>query len=396
MQLAMINILRKIAPRFFISSYHYFLALAGAVFFLFPSRKLKVIGITGTSGKSTTVEMLSAMLEKGGFKTASMSSIRFKIGKDEEKNIFKMTMPGRFKIQRFLRKAVKADCKYAIIEVTSQGIEQFRHKFIFFDTAIFTNLTPEHIESHRGFENYKRAKAKLFYTTKNIHIINRDDPNSDFYWQIPALKKIGFSLKDAEGLLPQNLDLLGKFNAYNCLAATVAAMMQGVSLQICKKSIEEFKGIPGRMEILANKPFAVIVDYAHTPEQLRKVYSALKDQPKICVLGSCGGGRDKWKRPEMGKIAKEHCKKIIITNEDPYDEDPMEIISQVAEGAKREAEIILDRQEAIKRAIGLAKEGDVVIITGKGSESWMCVKNGKKIPWDDREIAKEALRDPTS
>jgi UDP-N-acetylmuramoyl-L-alanyl-D-glutamate--2,6-diaminopimelate ligase len=384
------NTIKKIAPLFIFSSYHYLLALAGAVFFLFPSRKLTVIGVTGTSGKSTTVEMLSLMLEKGGFKTASISSIGFRIGKNEEKNTLKMTMPGRFKIQRFLRKAVKAGCKFAVIEVTSQGIEQFRHKFIQFNSAIFTNLTPEHIESHGGFENYKKAKAKLFYATKNIHVINKDDPNSDYFWQIPAQKKIGFGLKDSENLLPESLDVLGKFNSYNCLAATSCAMVHGISLEICKKTIEEFKGLPGRMEILLTSPFKVIVDYAHTPEQLEKVYSSI-NEPKVCVLGSCGGGRDKWKRPEMGKIAKEYCKKIILTNEDPYDEDPLEIINQVAEGSGDKAEIVPDRKEAIKRALSLAEKGDAVIITGKGSEPWMCVKNGKKIPWDDREIVRREL-----
>ncbi len=384
----MINTLKKFTPPFIFSSYHYLLALAGAVFFFFPSRKLIVIGVTGTSGKSTTVEILSQILEKAGFKTASMSSIRFKIGKEEEENTLKMTMPGRFKIQHFLRKAVKANCKYVVIEVTSQGIEQFRHKFIRFDSAIFTNLTPEHIESHGGFENYKKAKAKLFYATKNIHVINKDDPNADYYWQILAKKKIGFSLKDSEKLLPK--DLSGEFNAYNCLAATTCALVYGVPLEICKKTIEEFKGLPGRMEILLTSPFKVIVDYAHTSEQLKKVYSSL-NEPKVCVLGSCGGGRDKWKRPEMGKIAKENCKKIVITNEDPYDEDPMEIINQVAEGAGSEAEIVPDRAEAIKRALGLAEKGDVVVITGKGSEPWMCVKDGKKIPWDDREIVREVI-----
>jgi UDP-N-acetylmuramoyl-L-alanyl-D-glutamate--2,6-diaminopimelate ligase len=146
------------------------------------------------------------------------------------------------------------------------------------------------------------------------------------------------------------------------------------------------------MEVVSESPIKVIVDYAHTPDQLEAVYKTFKDDKMICVLGSCGGGRDKWKRPVLGEIAKKYCKEIIITNEDPYDEDPMEIINQVAETAGTNAKKILDRKEAIKTAVGLAKPGDVVIITGKGSEPWMCLENGKKIPWDDRQIAREAIK----
>ncbi|MDP2909838.1 MAG: UDP-N-acetylmuramoyl-L-alanyl-D-glutamate--2,6-diaminopimelate ligase [bacterium] len=386
----MIKFLRKITPRFFIGSYHYILALIGAVFFFFPSEKLKVIGITGTSGKSTTVEMLAKILNDAGFKTASLSSIKFRVGEKEETNKLKMTMPGRFKIQSFLKKAVKENCRYAVIEVTSQGIEQFRHKFITFEAAVFTNLSPEHIESHGGFENYRRAKAKLFRSVKNIHVIKRDDPCSDYFWQIPAKIKIGYGLAEENGILPKT-ELSGHFNQYNMLAAAKTAIAFGVDSETCQKSLENFKTIPGRMEIITENPFTVVIDYAHTPEQLKQVYSSFKDKNKICVLGSCGGGRDKWKRPEIGKIAKEFCQKIIITNEDPYDEDPMEIIRQVAEGTEGKAQIILDRKEAIKKALEMATPGDAVIITGKGSECWMCVENGKKIPWDDREIAKEEL-----
>ncbi len=156
--------------------------------------------------------------------------------------------------------------------------------------------------------------------------------------------------------------------------------------------MEKAKAISGRMEVISENPVKVIVDYAHTPEQLEAVYKTFKDENLICVLGSCGGGRDKWKRPVLGEIAKKYCKKIIITNEDPYDENPMDIINQVAETAGDKAKKILDRKEAIKNAIGFAERGDVVVITGKGSEPWMCVENGKKIPWDDRQTARESLQ----
>ena len=176
------------------------------------------------------------------------------------------------------------------------------------------------------------------------------------------------------------------------MAAIYVAENYGVSLDICKKTLEKAKGISGRMEIVAENPFKVIVDYAHTPDQLEAVYKTFKEEDLVCVLGSCGGGRDKWKRPVLGKIAGEYCKEIIITNEDPYDENPMDIINQVAESAGQNVQKILDREEAIKKAVKSAKPGEVVIITGKGSEPWMCLENGEKIPWDDRKIAREALQ----
>lgn len=382
------SLIKKIIPDFLLSSYHYFLSWIGAFLYWFPSKKLTVIGVTGTSGKSTVVELCADIFQEAGFKTASMSSIKFKIGDKEWKNELKMTMPGRMKIQGFLRQAVKTGCKYAALEVTSEGIKQYRHKFIDFDVAVFTNLSPEHIESHGSFEKYRAAKAKLFQQTKKIHIINIDDKNAEHFLKYSAEKKIKYGINDA-GILPKDLKLLGKFNLYNAITATKIAMSQGVSLETCRRALEKVKGIPGRMEVIVREPFTVVVDYAHTPEALEQVYKSLSDRRMICVLGACGGGRDKWKRPVLGKIAAQYCDQAIITNEDPYDENPMEIINQVAGNTK--AEKILDRKQAIKKAIELVNPGDVVVITGKGSEPWMCVKGGKKIPWDDRQVVKDLI-----
>ena len=195
-----------------------------------------------------------------------------------------------------------------------------------------------------------------------------------------------------------NLKLLGKFNVYNALAAICVGLSQGVSLQICKTALEKAKGIPGRMEIVIKEPFLVIVDYAHTPHSLEKVYLLIKEKflknkgRLICVLGSAGGGRDKWKRPYLGKIAKKYCQKIIVTNEDPYDEDPQEIIEQIVKGAGKKALKILNRREAIKKALSLAEKGDIVIITGKGSEESICIKGGRKIPWSDKKVVLEEFQ----
>ena len=396
---------KKFIPKFLLNLYHFCWAFFSAVVFGFPgkNKNIKIIGVTGTSGKSTTTDLITRILEEAGNKVASVSSIRFKVGEKEWENKYKMTMPGRYVIQNFLSDARKAKCQYIVLEITSQGIEQFRHRFINFDMAVFTNLTPEHIESHGGFEKYRNEKLKLFKATKNIHIINTDDENAKYFLDIPVNKKIKFSLRDVKNISAKNgisfnfegqsfnINLSGEFNIYNCLAAICVAKAYNIDLKICQKALEKAKGISGRMEFVAESPIKIIVDYAHTPAQLEAVYKTFQEENMVCVLGSCGGGRDKWKRPILGELAKKYCKEIIITNEDPYDEDPEEIINQVAETAGPNAKKISNRKEAIEISIKLAKPGEVVIITGKGSEPWMCLKNGKKIPWDDRQIAREAL-----
>jgi len=419
--------LKKFIPSFLLSWYHFLLAFLGTILYWFPSKKLKVIGLTGTNGKTTAVEMISKILEEAGFKVASLSSIKFKIGDKEWPNTLKMTMPGRLKLQRFLRQAVNSGCQYVVLEVTSEGIRQYRHRFIDFEGAVLTNLTPEHIEAHGSFENYRAAKGKLFQATKNIHIINIDDKNGEYFLQFPADKKWGYSLKKVDlteqyhrlvygtvvsisqrltfsvGQVNFKLNLLGEFNIYDALAAICVGLSQGVNLETCKIALEKIEGVPGRMEKVISEPFKVFVDYAFTPNALEKVYQTLKyltpgvkySTPgveynrMICVLGACGGGRDKWKRPVLGEIAAKYCDEVVATNEDPYDENPMEIIEQVANGCKEKAKKILDRREAIREALKLAKQNDVVIITGKGCEPWICVAKGKKIPWDDREVVRE-------
>jgi len=384
--------IKKFIPKFFLKVYHFKLALLGSVIFGFPGKNktIKIIGVTGTSGKSTTCDFITRILEEAGNKVASISTIRFKIGNKERENKYKMTMPGRFVIQKFLRQAIRENCNFAVLEVTSEGIRQFRHRFINFDTAVFTNLSPEHIESHGGFEKYRSEKLKLFKATKNVHIINSDDKSAEYFIKIPARKKIAFSIIDKEEY-DFRLNLPGSFNIMNALAAIAVAKNYGIDFSVCKKALEKIKEIPGRMEIVAENPFKVVVDYAHTPDQLENVYKSL-GKNLICVLGSCGGGRDKWKRSILGEIAKKYCDKIFITNEDPYDENPMEIINEVAKNAGPDTKKVLDRKDAIKQAIQSAVKGDTVIITGKGSEPWMCVAEGKKIPWSDSEITKKELK----
>ncbi len=409
------EILKKFIPAFLLSWYHFLLAALGAILYRFPSKKIKVIGVTGTNGKTTVVNLTTKILEEAGYKVASLSSIKFKIGNKEWPNTLKMTMPGRLKLQRFLRQALNARCQYAVLEITSEGIKQHRHQFLDFDIAVFTNLTPEHIEAHGSFEKYRKAKGKLFQATKGIHIINLDDENVEYFLQFPANKKYTYGLNKGD-INTKNtqfkLNLIGDFNIYNALAAICVGLSQTVNLETCKKALEKVKIIPGRMEEVISKPFKVFVDYAFTPAALEKVYQTLKtellveakvkkgtkassppeDKKMICVLGACGGGRDKWKRPGLGKLAAKYCNGVIVTNEDPYDENPMEIIEQVVKGASGKAEKILDRREAIREALKLAQTGDTVVITGKGCEPWICVAGGKKIPWDDKKVVKEEFK----
>lgn len=410
------DLIKKFVPAFLISWYHLSLAFLGAILYGFPSKKMTVIGVTGTKGKSTVVELCHQIFQEAGYKVASLSSIRFKIGNKENQNLLKMTMPGRFKIQKFFKQALLSGCRYVILEVTSEGILQHRHKFINFDTAVFTNLSPEHIERHGSFKNYQIAKGGLFKAVKKTHIINLDDEATGFFLQFPAANKWGYSAKISNKFLNSNfqtvaadsietsgggtifsvnntkikLNIYGRFNVLNALAAICVGLSQGVGLETSKRALEKIAGIKGRMEVAMEKPFKVIVDYAHTPDALQKVYESFFGKSRmICVLGSAGGGRDKWKRPKMGEIAAKYCDEIIVTNEDPYDEEPIEIINQVSSGAKEKAKKILDRREAIREALKSANPGDTVLITGKGCESWMCVSQGRKIPWNEKKVIEE-------
>jgi len=402
------EIIKKFIPTFLLNLYHFILAFFGALIYRFPSKKLKVFGVTGTNGKTTVVEMISKILEEAGYKVALANSIRFKIGEKEWPNTLRMTMPGRFALQRFLRQAVNSGCQYAILEITSEGIKQYRHKFINFGVAVFTNLAPEHIEAHGGFERYREAKGKLFQATKNIHIINIDDENAEYFLQFPAERKYTYGLNQGDinnRNLKLNLRLIGDFNIYNALSAISVGISQGIGLETCKSAVEKIKGIPGRMELVISEPFKIFVDYAFTPNALRKVYETLQNSKfkiqnskMICVLGAAGGGRDKWKRPVLGSLAAKYCDKVIVTNEDPYDEDPYQILSMIKSGiTKSQFPIsnfyeIIDRREAIRKALQLAKPNDVVIITGKGCEPSICLAGGKKIPWDDRRVIQEEFK----
>jgi len=438
------QILKRLIPDFLLKFYHLFLAHFASFIYGNPSNKMVVIGVTGTNGKSTVTEIIARLIEGCGKKVGFTSTVKFKIAEKEWLNKTKMTMTGRFYLQKILKKMVKAGCEYVVVETSSQGIEQFRHVGINYDMAVFTNLTPEHIEAHGGFENYKKAKGKLFAhlskkpvktlfgkTWEKTSIVNIGDKYANYFLSFPAKNKIGYYLGDVYndsyknlvndmifsenyhidldgghfniGAEAFNISLLGEFNIENALAAIAVGKNLELKDNQMKAALASIPGVPGRMELLnEGQDFSVLVDYAPEPASFEKLYETVKLLPHnkiIHVFGSCGGGRDVARQPVLGRMGGKWADYTIITNEDPYDDDPMEIINNVATGCMQEGKIenetlfkILDRKEAIKKAFSLAKTGDLVLLTGKGAEQAIALANGKKLDWDEREVARALLK----
>ncbi len=398
--------------------YHLALAYLADLFYKHPSRELIVIGVTGTKGKSTVTELVARILETSGYKVASLSTIQFKIGDKVERNLFKMTMPGRFFVQRFLRQAVEAGCTHAVVEMTSEGARQFRHRFVELDALIFTNLTPEHIESHGSFANYKKAKLsiaeKVFASQKRPRFLvaNIDDEHGADFLNFKVEHRLPYSLKDLSlyslhkdsvslvfGDTTIRVPMIGLFNVYNILAAITLCRALGIDLLAIDKALRDLPPIAGRVEQFstpksAEKHITAVVDYAHTPDSLEKLYQAFPNVPKVCVLGNTGGGRDTWKRPEMGAIADRYCEQIILTNEDPYDENPNSIVEQMAKGItnKSKLKIIMDRRLAIRQALRDVPASGYVLISGKGTDPYIMGPNGTKLVWSDAEVVQEELQ----
>ena len=325
-----------------------------------------------------------------------------------------MTMPGRAYLQKFLRKAVDAGCTHAVIEMTSEGARQFRHKGIELDALIFTNLQPEHIESHGSMEAYVAAKLKLAQHLEESKkrpryiVANVDDRYGETFLNIDVEHHLPFSLQDAQ---PYTVDdtsvrfvykggtlftapMPGLFNLRNILAAITLCDALGVPQNVMRKALEHVPAVAGRAEsVECGQDFRVVVDYAHTPDSLEALLEAYRGKDIICVMGSTGGGRDQWKRPQMGKIADERASAAILTNEDPYDEDPNKIVNEIASGfVVHKPQVILDRREAIAAALRLAHKGSVVLITGKGTDPYIMGPRKSKQEWSDRKVAEEELQ----
>lgn len=424
------KILAKIFPERhpFRLLYHKILGVIAAVINGFPGNKMIVIGITGTKGKSTTTNFIANILNEAGFKVGMTSTINFQIGSQRWINATKKSTQSPFVLQKMLKQMLKEGCKYAVIEVTSHAIDQSRIFGINFDVAVVTNIAPEHIEYHGNFNNYIATKAELFkkvsrgrkkFGIPKVLVMNSDDKYFNYFDQFVADRKITYGLKTAtvyaediqkkpEGShyilhvpnnsLPIELKIPGEFNVYNALAATAVCMSLQVPLSTIKKALEESSSIAGRFEhVRCGQKYSVIVDYAHTPESLRgllKLYRGLTAGRLFVVFGATGGGRDKSKRPKMGEIANEFADYIVVTDDDPYEEDEWQIIDQVAGGVPREEGKnfwkIPDREEAIRLALTMAREGDCVVVAGKGSEEVIKLR-GKTISWNDKNVITKLL-----
>lgn len=451
--------LKKILPKSVLNLRHLFFAWYGNWKYNQPSEDLIVIGVTGTSGKSSTVFFLRKCLEAVGFTVGSLSTIDFYINGQDQLNNQKMTMLGKMQIQKYLRQMVTAGCDIAIIETTSEGAVQYRDRYINFDFMILTNLYPEHIESHGSYANYVKAKmgivkragstssklvAQLLPETAKklgntfassipkIAIINGEIAEvneflhlGDYDWRVlygktdlivadqtlvntiyplsqqkNTAQGISFAVEDITYTAP----LYGLHNAYNLTAAISVLREFGISKKTVQSVINQCTNAPGRNEYIAEaeaKGFKAMVDYAFEPKAMAALHDVarlINPRKIIQVFGSTGGGRDVSRRFSVGEMVGKVADVCIITNEDPYDDDPLKIIEDVASAVRKVGKkdnhdlfIIPDRRAAIAKALRLAQAGDLVLVTGKGSEQAIVVSGGKKIPWDDRRVVREEL-----
>ena len=397
--------IKKYIPKLLLDSlrpiYHWCLSWLTAYYYDLPGHKLRIIAVTGTKGKTTVVVMLKAIFETAGYQTATSSSLGFSIHNKNWPNQLKMTMPGPLYLQKFLWQAQQAKVDFVIMEVTSEGIAQYRLNGIKPETAVMTNVRPEHLESHGSFQAYLEAKQQLFNQTRDYHVLNAEDPHLQDFTQNSAVKTItygqqlGHVNKVTKAL---KLSLLGNFNETNALATLAVAEIYAIPSDQALAALAKITIIPGRMERIKTKTgFEIIIDYAHTPDSLTKVYEDLRTRSQgrlLCVLGSAGGGRDRWKRPLFGKLAQHYCDEVIFTNEDPYDERPETIIAEIISELNTKPQnwqIIIDRKQAIANILAKAKPGDTVVITGKGSELSMALANDQLLDWSDKETVIKIL-----
>jgi len=422
---------------------HLPIALWANLINFFPSRKLQLIGVTGTDGKTTTVWLIHHLLQKQGLKAGMISTITARLGDEEASTGFHVTSPSPLKLQKFLRKMVSGGIKYAVLEITSHALDQFRFANCHFKVGILTNITHEHLDYHKTFTRYLNTKGKLFQKS-DIVVLNRDDSS---YWKMRSLlgkkKILTYGIKNKADLMAKNIKLkrprteftlvwgkntrrkklriksrlLGKFNIYNQLAATGAAISLGLPIEKVAQFLQSFSGVGGRLELIPNKKgVKVFVDFAHTPNGLKNALSSLRQLlprgKKLIAIFGAAGLRDQEKRPMMGRIAAQLADYAVLTSEDPRTENPKTIMKEIARGCREkgwrrigrkkttEARlkgkkgffVISNRQEAINFAIRkLAAKGDWIITCGKGHEQSMCF--GKtEYPWSEHEAVRIALR----
>lgn len=387
------------------------------VFFKNPLTEIDLIGITGTNGKTTTSFLLYNILKEEAGKAALFGTIKNIIADQEIDS--SRTTPESVDLYRYFSDMKDQGVKYGVMEVSSHALDLYRVRGMEFAAAIFTNISPEHLDYHKSLENYRNVKSRLFSQLKSnsFAVINKDDQNADFIKERSSGLNYSYSLNDQEADLYTEeyefskngmsyktagrinkrfkLSLGGIFNIYNSLAAILTADLLGVEAAKIKSALKNISGVPGRFEIIdAGQDFQIVVDYAHTPDGMKNVLETAENlkENKLIVLFGCGGDRDRSKRAEMAKLAEAHADYVIVSNDNPRTEDPNIIFSEIKEGFSREFEnyeIIADRAEGIKKAIEKAEKNDIVMLLGRGHEKYQ-ILNNKKIELDDRKVAYKA------
>lgn len=385
--------------------YHYIQAFLSAIYFNFPSKSLTIIGVTGTDGKTTTVNTLFHILKTAGYKVSMVSTVGAQIGSKHLNTGFHVTTPSPFQVQKLLRKAVDSGSKYFVLEATSHGLEQNRLAFVDFNIAVITNITSDHMDYHKNWENYATAKAKLLKNCK-YSVLNEDDNSYDFLKIRASGTQVGYSIqKNAYFNLekfPLKLKFCEEYNLSNYIAAASAASLLGVPKRKILSAIRTFSGVDGRMqEVDVGQEFKAIIDFAHTPNSLKRALAELKKkklpESKLIAVFGAAGERDKTKRPQMGEIAADLADISIITSEDPRRENPESIITQISQGFQKHKKNINvdyyqepDRTKAINFAVSLADSQDTVAFFGKGHEKSMSFGK-KEFPWDELKEVKKAI-----
>jgi UDP-N-acetylmuramoyl-L-alanyl-D-glutamate--2,6-diaminopimelate ligase len=401
-----------------------FIAMAATNFFQFPTNEVPLIGVTGTNGKTTVTYLLEKIFNQYGKKTGVIGTIQMKIGED----IYPVdnTTPDALFLQQTIRKMIDQRVEQVIMEVSSHALDQGRVYGCDYNTAIFTNLTQDHLDYHESMDDYLRAKSLLFaqlgnryqLETDKFAIINLDDPACQKLIRSTAQSVITYGIDHEAMIMAKSISLtptgtqfllctptgnteinsklIGKFNVSNMLAASAAALVNDVPLPIIKTALEMITGVNGRFELVSHKQsFSVIVDYAHTPDSLENVLTTIKEfaKKKIYVIVGCGGDRDRTKRPLMAQIALKYADKAIFTSDNPRTEDPQIIINDMTSGISNsngEYQVIVDRRKAIQHAIDQANDDDIILIAGKGHETYQQIGH-VKYHFDDRDVAREAL-----
>jgi UDP-N-acetylmuramoyl-L-alanyl-D-glutamate--2,6-diaminopimelate ligase len=425
----MFSFLRKIFPNHHpVRLYwHKAKAILAAIIYRFPADRMTVIAVTGTNGKTTTCNVLHKIFTEAGHKVGLFTTVNFKVGEHEETNLTGRSTISPFKLQRKLKYMADQGCDIVVIEATSHAIVQSRMWGVTVDTAVFTNLTQDHLDYHGTMQEYKEAKGRLWKglnsskrkpNVQKLSVINKDDPSEEYFAEFPVdqLFEYGiqrgtynarnlevrpdgtkFLFKIPNGQIEIDFRIPGRVNVYNAIAAATVAVAHHINLNTIKAALEKMQPVPGRGEVIdEGQPYTVVVDYAHTEDALQNLLSMFREltQGKLIVVFGATGDRDKKKRPKMGEVIHKYADTIIVTNDDLYTEDPKQIAAMLREGIPREEGDglwqVLDRKEATRLALEMAREGDTVIVAGKGAEEFQVLATGK-VPYDDRKVVREIL-----